>query len=112
MMQLIVTLTTGLMLVSLVAGQAPNQDNFIERPFRDGGSVRFRLSSGEYEIKPGNSNRISMRWRNGDSADPKELKKIRMDLTVTGSDAMIRTAGPTKHVKTVIEIPSHSHLYL
>src|SRR5262245_2368908 len=112
MMQFIVTLTTGLMLASLVIGQTADQDHRIERAFVDGGSVRFRLSSGEYAIKSGNANRIQVRWRNEDSLHVADLKKIRIDVTVTGSDALIRTEGPTKHVKTVIEIPSHSDLYL
>jgi hypothetical protein len=112
MMQFIVTLTTGLMLASLVGGQTVDQDNSIERAFVDGGSVRFRLSSGEYAIKAGNTNRIFVRWRNEDSSDLKDLQKIKIDVSVSGSDALIRTEGPTKHVKTIIEVPMHSDLYL
>src|SRR5262245_48757379 len=112
MMQFIVTLTTGLMLASLVAGPTVDQDHSIERAFVDGGSVRLRLSSGEYAIKAGNTSRIFVRWRNEDSNDLKDLKKIKMDVSVSGSDALIKTEGPTKHVKTLIEVPIHSDLYL
>jgi hypothetical protein len=105
MMQLVITLTTGLMLASLVVGQTVNPDHSIERAFADGGNVRLRLSSGDYVIKAGNRDRIFIRWRN-------ENPKVKIDLSVSGSDALIRTEGPTKHVKTVIEIPMHSDLYL
>jgi len=105
MMQSIVTLTTGLMLVSLVAGQTVNPKNSIERAFVDGGNVRLRLSSGEYSIKAGNSNRIFVRWHDEDS-------KVKVSVSVSGSDALIRTEGPAKHVTTVIEIPKRSDLYL
>jgi hypothetical protein len=105
MMQLIITLTTGLMLASLVLGQTVNPVHFIERAFVDGGNVRLRLSSGDYVIKAGSSNRIFIRWRNADS-------KIKIDASVSGSDALIRTDGSTRHVNTVIEIPVHSDLYL
>ena len=112
MMQFIVALTTGLMLASLMVGQPPDQDHSIERAFVDGGSVRLRLSSGEYAIKAGNSNRLFVRWRNEDSRDLKDLNKIKFDVSVSGSDALIRSEGPTKHVKTIIEVPLHSDLYL
>ena len=105
MMQFVITLTTGLMLASLVVGQTVNPDHFIERAFPDGGNVRLRLSSGEYAVKAGNSNRIFIRWRS-------ENSKLKIDVSVSGSDALIRTDGPTKHMKTVIEIPMHSDLYL
>jgi hypothetical protein len=111
MMQFIVTLTTGLMLASLVAGQTVDQDHSIERAFIDGGRVRLRLSSGEYAIKAGNTGRIFVRW-NEDSSDPRDLNKIKIDVSVSGSDALIRTEGPTKHAKTTIEVPMHSDLYL
>jgi hypothetical protein len=96
----------------LVAGQSVDQDHSIERAFVDGGNVRFRLSSGEYVIKAGNSDRIFVRWRNEDFSDLKDLNRIKIDVSVSGSDALIRSEGPTKHVKTTIEVPMHSDLYL
>ena len=81
-MQFIVTLTTGLMLASLVAGQSVDQEHSIARAFVDGGNVRFRLSSGEYVIKAGNSDRIFVRWRNEDLSDLKDLNRIKIDVSV------------------------------
>ena len=112
MKRLIVMVTTGLMLASLIVGQTTNKDHSIERAFVDGGNVRFRLASGDYVIRAGNTDRIFVRWHQEDSGDLKDLKKIKIDVTVSGSDALIGTQGPTKHVKTVIEIPLHSDLHL
>jgi hypothetical protein len=112
MMQFIVTLTTGLMLASLMVGPPSDEDHSVERAFTDGGSVRFHLSSGEYTIKAGNTNRLFVRWRNEDSSILKDLNKVNIAVSVSGSDAVIRTEGPTKHVKTIIEVPMHSDLYL
>src|SRR5262245_61654352 len=102
MMQLLVTLTMGLMLVSFVFGQASNPVHSLERTFADGGDVWLRLSSGDYTIKAGTDDRVLVRWRPDAHVDEDTIKNLRADIVVSGQTAKIRTDGPTKHARVTI----------
>ena len=106
-MRLIVVLTMTLMLASIGFAQQG-----VQRPFSEGGTVRLRLSSGDYVIKPGAGDAIRIRWTPNNPADSPEMKKIKVQADVSGQIATIRTEGPTKFAHMTIEVPAHSDLYL
>ena len=106
-MRLIVVLTMALSLASIAFGQ-----NSVHRSFSEGGTVRLRLSSGDYSIRAGAGDAIRITWAPNDPADLSEMKKIRVQAEISGQVATIRTEGPTKYAHMTIEIPAHSDLYL
>jgi len=80
--------------------------------FSEGGSVHLRLSSGDYTIRAGQSDRVVIQWKANSPEDERDMKKIKVAATVKGNEASIRTEGPTKHARVIIEIPARSDLYL
>jgi hypothetical protein len=84
----------------------------IERPFVDGGRVRLDLSSADYAVRAGGSDRVRVRWTPDGEARPKDLKKLSVEVHVSGRLATIVTDGPARHVKFVIEVPARSDVRL
>jgi len=80
--------------------------------FSEGGSIHLQLSSGDYTVRAGQSDRVVIQWKANSPEDEKDMKKIKVAATVKGNAASIRTEGPTKHARLVIEIPARSDLYL
>jgi hypothetical protein len=102
-------------LTALSAGtpiQGRGDAQSIERPFTEGGIVRFNLASGDYDVRAGANDRIRVEWCASDEARVHDLKKLTVDVTVSGSTAVVGTDGPTKHVRFTIEIPERSDMYL
>ena len=97
---------------SLVAGAAVTADDVIDRPFAEGGFVRLTLTSGEYTLRAGASDRIVVRWRARTGAQPSDLKKLSVDVQVTGTTALVETEGPAKHVPFTIEMPARADIRL
>jgi len=97
---------------TLAYGQGITGGGSIERSFSEGGMVRFSLSSGDYTVRAGASDRIRITWCVDDEARVKDLKKISVDAHLSGTTATIVTDGPTKHVRFTIEIPARSDVYL
>jgi hypothetical protein len=112
MKRFLIGLLAGLMLGSITQGQNTNNDNSTATPFSEGGTVRLKLSSGDYSVRAGTSDRILVQWSAGDSADVRDLKKIRVRSERTGNVVTIKTDGPTNHVRFTIEVPARSDLYL
>jgi hypothetical protein len=106
----------ALILIMVVAalGQAPVPEPPIgfETRFADGGVIRFKLSSGDYTLQPGNSDRIVLRWLANDSVDDRDMRKIKVYADIKGSAAIIRTGGPTKKARIAIEIPVHTDIFI
>jgi len=103
-----------LTMVVVALGQAPasRPSNTFETCFAGGGVIRFKLSSGDYTLRPGDSDRIVMRWLANDSAHDGEMRKIKVYADIKGSAAIIRTDGPTKKARIAIEIPAHSDIFI
>ena len=102
-------------LTALSAGtpiQGRDETQSIERPFAEGGLVRFSLGSGDYTVRAGASDRIRVEWCADDEARIKDLHKLMVDLHVSGGTAAVFTDGPTKHLRFTIAIPARSDVYL
>ncbi len=97
---------------SLAAAQDAHRERTIERPFTEGGHVRLNLASADYTIRDGASDRIVVHWHPDGDAKVKELKKLRVDVQLSGATAIVFTDGPAKHVRFTIEIPSRADVYL
>src|SRR5215470_5475485 len=103
-----------LTMVVVALGQAPasRPSNTFETCFAGGGVIRFKLSSGDYTLRPAPSDRIVMRWSANDSADDGEMRKIKVYADIKDSVAIMRTDGPTKKARIDIEIPAHTDLFI
>jgi hypothetical protein len=103
-----------LTIVVVALGQAPASEppNTFETRFGDGGVIRFKLSSGDYTLRRGSSDRIIVRWFANDSADDREMRKIRVYADIKASAAIIRTDGPTRKARIAIEIPAHTDIFI
>ena len=80
---------------------------------QSGGLVRLKLSSGEYTVRPGNGDRISVHWEPNEPANKKkleEMKKIKVHVETSGLITTIRTEGPTQYARMVIEVPARTDL--
>ncbi len=88
--------------------QASPPGGVLEQAFMPGGTVRMTLSTGMYEIRPGSDeNKIRMRWT---AKRPEELKKLRADVDLKGSEALITTKGSKKYLRMEIELPARTNL--
>ena len=82
---------------------------------QSGGLVRLKLSSGEYTVRPGNGDRISVHWEPNEPANKKkleEMKKIKVHVETSGLITTIRTERPTQYARMVIEVPARTDLYI
>jgi hypothetical protein len=115
-MKLALNLSLGvLLLASPVLAEAPRAaitGPSIERPFAEGGSVRLQLTSGDYVVRAGASDRIVVRWEADDEARVKDLQRLVVDVQVTGAVALVSTEGKANHVRFVIELPARSDIRL
>ena len=112
MTRLLFGFSIGLVLNCLMIGQTVPAENWRQYAFPEHGSVRLQLSSGDYTVSAGSSDHIVVRWQAEDSAFEKDMRKIRVGTDISGNVASIRTEGPTKHARMIIEIPALSNLYL
>ena len=95
MKRLLIGFLAGLALGSMARGQSIN-DNFTVQPFAEGGTIWLKLSSGDYDVKAGMSDRFRVQWQPEDSGDAHHLSNIRVRTEISGNVATIRTDGPTK----------------
>jgi hypothetical protein len=111
-------MTRGLILLASLAlgavafAQTRTDDTAIERAFPEGGIVTLNLSSGDYTVRAGVSDRIRVTWRADDTNHEKDMKKITVTTDVFDHVATIRTKGPTRHARFTIEIPRRSDVHL
>lgn len=88
------------------AGQSRSVQNYVESPFVSGGEVRLKLSSGDYTIRAGNGDRIRVESLSRDPIDVDRAVRI----NVRGSSAVVRTDGPWRNARFVIELPRRSDI--
>ncbi len=92
-------------------GQSRSHRDSIENPFVNGGEVRLRLGSGDYTIRAGASDRIRVEWISKKPLRGEEIGNA-VRINRTGTSATIRTDGPLKNSRFVIELPPRSDLRL
>jgi hypothetical protein len=108
-------LAAALVGAALVAAPAAQDDrdarpsDSLERDFPAGGRIQMDLSAGEYEISGSPDNKIRLEWRVRRSD---QLEDVRARADVRGTDAMIRTSGPSNRFSVSIQVPSRSALYI
>ena len=102
----------SLALSVVVSGQSMPDEHTIERPFSEGGIVTLKLSSGDYTVRAGASNRVRVRWRAEDPEDDKDVRKIQVVSDVFERVATIRTKGPTNRARFTVEVPPRSDVHL
>jgi hypothetical protein len=112
MKRLFMGFAVGLALNSFVLAKDAGLENSMTKPFVDGGTIRLRLSSGDYTVQPGTGGQIRVLWESDDLDHTRDVKKIKVLLENSGNSALLRTDGPTKHVHFTIEIPVQSNLVL
>jgi hypothetical protein len=120
MTRLLTALLAGLVCATFAHGQDIADDRSIEKPFSRGGIVTLELSSGNYVVRAGATDRLRVLWdfdehtgsRDDERAGSheKDVKKFSVDADVSGRVATIRTGDVTNHVRFVIEIPGRSDL--
>jgi hypothetical protein len=111
-------MTRGLIVVASLAlsvvasGQSTPDEHTLERAFAEGGIVTLNLSSGDYTVRAGATDRVRVRWRAEDPQNAKDVRKIQVVADVFERVATIRTKGPTNHARFTIEVPSRSDVHL
>jgi hypothetical protein len=103
---------TSLALSVVASGQAIKDDHAIERAFFEGGIVTLNLSSADYTVRAGASDRVRVQWHADDPEDEKDMRKIQVVSDVFERVATIRTKGPTSHARFTIEVPPRSDVHL
>jgi hypothetical protein len=112
MKRVLIVAVVAAALSSMGHGQDVSPANSIERLFADGGLVQLRLSSGNYTVRAGSNDHLVVRWQTENPEHLRDLARIKVHADVSGMVATIRTEGPTKNARILIEIPAHSDLFL
>ncbi|PYX62211.1 MAG: hypothetical protein DMG73_00670 [Acidobacteria bacterium] len=103
-------LLTLLLTASTVAAQRSQNEAVVEQKFSPGGSIRMRLSAGDYTISGSDSSAIVVTYRAGTR---ERLKKIKVQIKTNGSGAEIAvTDTPHNNFHATIEVPRHSDLWV
>lgn len=105
------TVVASLALGAVTFGQTADS-NTIEHAFAEGGIVTLNLSSGDYTVRAGASDRLRVQWRASDSDHEKDMSKMRIIADVIGRIATIRTKGPTSKAHFTIDVPARSDVHL
>jgi len=99
-------------LVALLVAQSDAQSSqngeSLERAFISGGRVQLKLSSGDYKVRAGSDDRIVVRWMGRDALDIDKHVKI----TISPTTATVKTDGPLRDTKFIVEVPARSDLHL
>jgi hypothetical protein len=112
-MRLVIIGSLGVLaLGSLAFAQGGNAPRSVERPFAEGGRVRLALSSGDYTLRAGASDRIVVRWTPDDRARVEDIDELFVDVSVTGNLATVTTDGSARHLNVIIELPARSDVHL
>lgn len=103
-------LILAMVALALGPGVNSNSSQSFEQPFAAGGVVRLKLSSGDYTVRAGDNGHVTLRWYPNDAADTDEMRKIKVRAEASGNVVTIRTDGPTKKARMIIELPQRSDL--
>jgi hypothetical protein len=79
----------------------------VETAFLEGGQITMVLSAGGYRISESPDNQIRLRWS---VRDERNLRRVRADTEVDGSEATIVMDGPKSNFQATIEVPARSDL--
>jgi hypothetical protein len=86
--------------------------NTVEHSFAEGGIVTLNLSSGDYTVRAGASDRVRVQWRADDADHEEDMARIQVVADVFARVATIRTKGPTSRARFTIEVPARSDVHL
>jgi hypothetical protein len=67
----------------------------------------MELSAGDYDILAGDDDKILVEWKVRDLG---QLRKVEIAADVEGSEAWIRSKGPSNHFHVTIHLPARSDL--
>jgi hypothetical protein len=101
---------TSLLAAAVLAGglQAQTQQpDRLAKPFAHGGSAYLKLSAGGYRISGTDDSEIRVRWR---TQDPDDMGDVKVEATIEGKNATIRTRGPMDNFEAQIELPRRTNL--
>ena len=102
----------SLALGAIASGQSSADPQSVERSFAEGGIVTLNLSSGDYIVRAGASDRVRVQWWAEDTDHQKDMGKIQVISDVFERVVTIRTKGPTSHARFTIEVPARSDVHL
>ena len=91
----------------LAGDEASRASDALERPFAGGGRVRMELSAGDYDILAGDDDKILVEWTVRDLG---QLRSVEIATDIQGSEARIRSKGPSNHFHVTIRLPARSDL--
>ncbi len=87
----------------------PTPDHQLERGFSPNGRVVMHLSAGSYDIEGSPEPRIHVQW---DTRDPADADGVEASATVSGTEAVIKTSGPSNGFHVTIRVPTRSDLLI
>lgn len=100
-------LITLLALGPVAAHQEAATSSQVERAFQQGGRISLDLAAGEYDIRGSAVDTIRISWQ---TRRPEDLARVRAEVAVQGSTAMIRTHGPKDGLRFDIAVPVRTDL--
>jgi len=101
---------TFLFIAGTLAAQQSQNQAVVEQKFASGGSIRMRLSAGDYTISGSDSSAIVRTYRAG---SPARLKRIKVQFKTNGSSAELTVADtPHNNFHATIEVPRQSDLWV
>jgi hypothetical protein len=102
-----VVLVGAVVMTSGAGAQSAGDRDRLSKKFVSGGQVLLRLSAGAYRIAGTSDDEIQVRWRTRDLED---MRRVRVEVEVSGSQAKIRTDGPSDHLEVNIDLPARTDL--
>ena len=95
------------LLATPIHARQPNPAPSLDKPFAKGGSIVMKLAAGDYRISGRTEDRIRVSWR----ADrPEQAANLKADADVSGTRAVISTAGFKNGIHFTIEVPARSDI--
>ena len=95
---------TGFFIAVLIPSRLQAQTNPIEKPFVSGGRIEMHLDGGDYQVRPGDTNRIRVTL-SGNIGNA----KVVLNTNGTHADLAV-TDTPHNNFHAVIEVPATSDL--
>ena len=93
-----------------VAAQENRATGSLEQRFWTNGSLKMKLSAGDYRISGGADNRVRLDWS---VRDPEALAKVQARAEIRNRELNITTDGPgNKGLRFDIQVPTPSDLYV
>ncbi|MPY86972.1 MAG: hypothetical protein GEU99_03530 [Luteitalea sp.] len=101
----IAAVASALVVQPTASSPVSDDANRLERPFAPGGRITMNLSAGDYTIEGSSDARIRLQW---ETRDPEDARDVKVQANVEGTDAQIKTDGPSNGFRVTIEIPARS----